>query len=151
MSLFSKLAKINYFEFESSSGEKSQTGWNGYAKGSVITKVEQDSIYFKEQGYFKLDKASREAKIENEYIWQKIDSNRIRLFHARFGYNNLVNLFDLVPKDKDSWHSENQHVCVDDLYSAELSILDKSIELSWKIVGPKKNELIKYMYLSKNS
>ncbi|MED7789242.1 DUF6314 family protein [Francisella sp. 19X1-34] len=146
MDLFSRLTKINYFEFEASSGEKSQTGWNGNARGNVTTKVEQDSIYFKEQGYFKLSNTDRETKIENEYIWQKIDSNRIRLSHARFGYNNLVTLFDLIPKGQDAWHSENQHVCVDDLYSAKLHILDSGIELIWEISGPKKQEKIRYFY-----
>ncbi|QIW10972.1 DUF6314 family protein [Francisella sp. LA112445] len=146
MDLFSRLAKINCFEFESSSGEKSQTGWNGRAKGNVTIKVEQDSIYFKEQGRFTLSNTDRETKIENEYIWQKIDSNRIRLFHARFGYDNLVTLFDLIPKDENTWHSENQHVCVDDLYAAELYILDNSIELIWQISGPKKQEKIRYFY-----
>lgn len=146
MELFSRLVKINYFEFESSSGEKSQTGWNGNAKGSVTIKVEQDLIFFKEQGRFKLNCNERETKIENEYIWQEIDSNRIRLFHARFGYDNLVTLFDLIPKDKNSWYSEKQHVCVDDLYSAELYILNNTIELIWQISGPKKQEKIKYFY-----
>ncbi|WP_150466365.1 DUF6314 family protein [Francisella sp. SYW-9] len=146
MDLFSQLAKINGFEFESSSGEKSQTGWNGSAKGSVTIKVEQNSIYFKEQGHFKLNNTDRETKIENEYIWQKINSKRIRLSHARFGYENLVTLFDLIPKDENTWHSENQHVCVDDLYSAELYILDTGIELTWQISGPKKQEKIKYFY-----
>lgn len=147
MDLFSQLTKINYFEFESSSGEKSQTGWNGSAKGSVTIKIEQDLIYYKEQGRLKLNCTERETKIENEYIWQKIDSNRIRLFHARFGYDNLVKLFDLIPKSKGIWHSEKQHVCVDDLYSAELNILDNTIELIWKISGPKKQEKIRYLYI----
>lgn len=146
MELFSKLTKISNFEFESSSGEKSQTGWNGSAKGSVTIKIEQDLIYFKEQGRFKLNCTERETKIENEYIWQKIDSKRIRLFHARFGYDNLVTLFDLIPKDKNSWYSEKQHVCVNDLYSAELYILNNAIELIWQISGPKKQEKIKYLY-----
>ncbi|MBK2092993.1 DUF6314 family protein [Francisella philomiragia] len=146
MELFSKLINIRHFKYESKSGKKSQTGWNGHGHGTVITHQNDNCIYFKEEGSFILDGSEKLINISNEYIWQKINSQRISLSHARFGYNNLVKLFDLIRIDDNLWQSEQAHVCVDDLYSAQLYNLESEISLVWKISGPKKDELINYKY-----
>ncbi|MEY8672764.1 DUF6314 family protein [Francisella philomiragia] len=146
MELFSKLLNIRHFKYESKSSKKSQTGWNGHGYGTVITYQKDNCIYFKEQGYFILDSSNKPINISNEYIWQKINPQRISLSHARFGYNNLVKLFDLIHIDDNLWQSEQAHVCVDDLYSAQLYNLESEISLVWKISGPKKDELINYKY-----
>ncbi|AIT09537.1 hypothetical protein LO80_05855 [Candidatus Francisella endociliophora] len=149
MDLFSRLLTINSFEFKSSSGEKSQTGWSGSGKGKVITTREYDTIYFKEEGVFKLDGTSKQNKISNEYVWQQISPSKISLSHARFGYNNLVKLFDLKQIDETTWQSIQPHICIDDLYIAKLKVLDNCVELIWEITGPKKDEVIRYKYSSK--
>lgn len=146
MELFSKLLNMRHFKYESKSGQNSQTGWNGHGYGTVITQQKDNCIYFKEEGYFILDSSNKSINISNEYIWQKINSQRISLSHARFGYNNLVKLFDLIHIDDNLWQSEQAHVCVDDLYSAQLYNLESEISLVWKISGPKKDELINYKY-----
>ncbi|WP_432773149.1 DUF6314 family protein [Francisella salimarina] len=146
MELLSKLLNIRHFKYESKSGQNSQTGWNGDGYGTVITQQKDNCIYFKEEGYFILDRSNKPINISNEYIWQKINSQRISLSHARFGYNNLVKLFDLIRIDDNLWQSEQAHVCVDDLYSAQLYNLESEISLVWKISGPKKDELINYKY-----
>lgn len=146
MDLFSKLLNIRHFKYESKSGKNSQTGWNGQGYGTVITPQKDNCIYFKEEGSFILDGSKKPINISNEYIWQKINSQRISLSHARFGYNNLVKLFDLICIDDNLWQSEQAHICVDDLYSAQLYNLENEISLVWKISGPKKDELIDYKY-----
>ncbi|WP_150465733.1 DUF6314 family protein [Francisella sp. SYW-2] len=146
MELLSKLLNIRHFKYESKSGQNSQTGWNGDGYGTVITQQKDNCIYFKEEGYFILDSSNKPINISNEYIWQKINSQRISLSHARFGYNNLVKLFDLIRIDDNLWQSEQAHVCVDDLYSAQLYNLESEISIVWKISGPKKDELINYKY-----
>ncbi|QEO57802.1 DUF6314 family protein [Francisella marina] len=148
MELFSKLLNIRHFKYESKSGQNSQTGWNGDGYGTVITQQKDNCIYFKEEGYFILDSSNKPINISNEYIWQKINSQRISLSHARFGYNNLVKLFDLIHIDDNLWQSEQAHVCVDDLYLAQLYNLESEISLVWKISGPKKDEIISYKYTS---
>ncbi|MEY8766120.1 MULTISPECIES: DUF6314 family protein [Francisella] len=148
MELFSKLLNIRHFKYESKSGQNSQTGWNGDGYGTVITQQKDNCIYFKEEGYFILDSSNKPINISNEYIWQKINSQRISLSHARFGYNNLVKLFDLIRIDDNLWQSEQAHVCVDDLYLAQLYNLESEISLVWKISGPKKDEIISYKYTS---
>lgn len=146
MRLFSLLQQIQTFEFNSSTKGKSQTGWNGSGNGTVSTKVKQDCVFFKEDGFFKLDISSQQTKISNEYIWKQISPNKIKLSHARFGYDNAVTLFNLIKISDNIWQSEEAHVCVDDLYSAKLTIKEDLIKLSWNISGPKKDETIEYLY-----
>ncbi|QLE79598.1 hypothetical protein FLM55_07565 [Francisella sp. Scap27] len=146
MNLFSYLQQIKSFEFISSSKGKSQTGWNGSGNGTVSTKIKQGCILFKEDGFFKLDISSQQTKISNEYIWKQISPNKIKLSHARFGYENTVTLFNLIKISETIWQSEEAHVCVDDLYSAKLEITSNAIKLEWDIVGPKKDECIEYIY-----
>ncbi|GMN89039.1 DUF6314 family protein [Francisella sciaenopsi] len=146
MELFSKLLNIQHFKYESKSGKNSQTGWNGDGYGTVISQQKDNCIYFKEEGFFILNSSNKPISISNEYIWQKINPQRISLSHARFGYNNLVKLFDLIRIDDNLWQSEQAHICVDDLYSAKLYNLESEISLVWKISGPKKDEFLKYRY-----
>jgi hypothetical protein len=146
MNLFSYLQQIKSFEFISSSKGKSQTGWNGKGYGTVSTNVVNNQIFFKENGFFKLDISSQQTKVSNEYIWKQISPNKIKLSHARFGYKNAVTLFNLIKISDTIWQSEEAHVCVDDLYSAKLEITSNSIKLEWGIVGPKKDEAIEYFY-----
>ena len=146
MSLIVKLKRICSFKFESFSGNSSLTKWSGKGKGKVSIRLDKDCIFFEENGFLQLDISEKQNKISNEYIWQQIDNKRISLSHARFGYNNKVKLFDLVYKDENLWQSDTDHVCGDDLYSAKLIILNDKIELIWQILGPKKEEIIKYQY-----
>ncbi|ABK90569.1 hypothetical protein IBE20_08730 [Francisella tularensis subsp. novicida] len=146
MDLFSKLLQTKHFEFSAKCGKKSLTGWNGHGHGTVIVQQNDNTITFKEDGSFKLDSSTKVLSISNEYIWQKIDTNRISLSHARFGYSNLVKLFDLIRIDDNLWQSEQEHVCVDDLYSAVIEIFTDQIKLDWQILGPKKDEKITYNY-----
>jgi len=148
MDLFEKLIKVNFFEFVSRSGKNSKTGWSGHGTGNVeIIKDNNNTVYFKEHGNFKLESSSQDIKISNEYVWHSINPQEISLSHARFGYANLVKLFDLIEVDNTYWRSKQEHVCVDDLYSADLRVLDNHIKLVWRIVGPKKGETIEYLYL----
>ncbi|APC92392.1 MULTISPECIES: DUF6314 family protein [Francisella] len=146
MDLFSKLLQVKYFEFSSKCGEKSLTGWKGYGHGTVTVQQNNNSICFKESGSLKLNISDKVLNISNEYIWQSIDSNLISLSHARFGYNNLVKLFDLIRIDDNLWQNQQVHVCIDDLYSAIIEIFTDQIKLKWQISGPKKDELIIYKY-----
>ena len=71
MNLFNELLKVKTFEFKAQAGENSQTGWNGYGRGSIELQEDSDTIYFKEDGKLKLDCSKSEVKIANEYVWQK--------------------------------------------------------------------------------
>ncbi|MDE4940613.1 hypothetical protein NAI66_11785, partial [Francisella tularensis subsp. holarctica] len=66
---------------------------------TVIVQQNDNIITFKEDGSFKLDSYTKFLSISNEYICQKINTNRISLSHARFGYSNLVKLYDLIRID----------------------------------------------------
>ncbi|MDE5005212.1 hypothetical protein NAI73_12775, partial [Francisella tularensis subsp. holarctica] len=65
--------------------KKSLTGWNGNGHGTVRVQQNDNIITFKEDGSFKLDSYTKFLSISNEYICQKIKTNRISLSHSRFG------------------------------------------------------------------
>lgn len=146
MNLFSSLQQVKSFKFNASAGINSATNWNGIGHGKVVTRIEDNQIFFKEEGSFSLENITKPTNIFNEYIWTKLSEDKLRLSHARFGYKNTVTLFDLIKISETIWQSEEAHVCVDDLYSAELEITSNAIKLKWNIAGPKKDETIEYNY-----
>ena len=146
MNLFTSLINIQNFRFKATAGEKSSTNWNGTGQGKVITNLNGNKLFFKEEGSFKLDAISKETKIFNEYIWTQLSENKLRHSHSRFGYNNEVILFELEAVTNTQWASINPHICGKDLYSAELLIGSNYIKLKWRIIGPKKDETIEYFY-----
>jgi len=148
MNLFEKLAIIKHFKFKAIAGKKSSTNWNGAGEGNVSTSIKDNKLFFKEDGFFKLDENPRAIKIFNEYIWTQLSNNRLRLSHSRFGYDSEIILFELKPIAIEHWVSSEAHVCGNDLYSAELKIINSTIKLSWIIKGPKKDEFIAYTYTS---
>lgn len=145
MSVWPRLAEIRSLRFSARSATKS--GWNGAGCGSVaVGHPSPNTITFVESGTWQPE-AGRELVFSNVFRWSRSDSGEsIRLEHLRRGSANPITLFDLVPRDKDSWHSATPHVCGDDLYSADLTTGLRAIELLWTVRGPKKNEEIHYWY-----
>ncbi len=146
MNLFSSLQQVKSFKFNASAGKNSATNWNGIGQGKVATKIENNKIFFKEEGSFSLENITKPTNIFNEYIWTRLSEDKLKLSHARFGCKNTVTLFYLINLSDTVWQSEEDHVCVEDLYSAKLEITRNSIKLKWNIVGPKKDETIEYSY-----
>ncbi len=129
-------------------------GWKGTGQGVVNTNYESDFIgsvddmlYFRESGTFVLDVNQHQLETNNEFIWHRVDAERIRLFHSRFGRDNQVELFDLIPQPStNNWVSEASHLCGDDLYSGSVSLVDGKLEFIWQITGPRKDEHLHYIY-----
>jgi hypothetical protein len=129
-------------------------GWKGEGEGTVTTtlsnssdSITDDKLYFHESGSFVLDANQYKLDTNNEFIWQRIDSDRIRLFHSRFGRDNQVELFDLIPEPTtNQWVSEASHLCGDDLYSGSVAINNGQLEFIWQITGPRKDEHLHYIY-----
>jgi hypothetical protein len=129
-------------------------GWKGEGEGTVTTtlssssdSITDDKLYFHESGQFVLDANQYKLDTNNEFIWQRIDADRIRLFHSRFGRDNQVELFDLIPEPTtNQWVSEASHLCGDDLYSGSVAINNGQLEFIWQITGPRKDEHLHYIY-----
>ncbi|MHC5539218.1 DUF6314 family protein [Singulisphaera rosea] len=74
------------------------------------------------------------------------DNQRIRLKYLRFGLQNPVYLFDLVPESQRVLTSAEPHVCQEDRCSARMEVGDATVHLSWTVIGPRKDERIAYSY-----
>ncbi len=120
------------------------TGWNGDGKGNVLVAFDSDAILtFHERGSWQ----SQNMTFSNTFRWT-IDrsAGMISLEHLRLGPNNPVFLFHLVPTGNQSLASIDSHLCEEDVYLAQVSWDRHHIRLSWRVIGPKKNEEMEYYY-----
>ncbi|OBT06655.1 hypothetical protein A9264_08780 [Vibrio sp. UCD-FRSSP16_10] len=146
--LWQQLQLINQYQYQSKPGEKSIMGWAGEGSGQVlIEKDHQQTLYFKEQGQFTLAQNGYTVETNNEFIWQRLSDNKIKLLHSRFGRENAIELFILsYDAESKQWISDSAHVCGDDLYSGIAIWSNNSIEFTWSISGPRKQENLHYRY-----
>jgi hypothetical protein len=70
----------------------------------------------------------------------------ITLEHLRFGIKHPVYLFTLVPQDEKTLESQEPHICKEDSYFGKVRCDNHFIQLNWRVIGPKKNEEIDYLY-----
>ena len=137
------LSKIVSLRFTSES--KNKTGWQGSGSGTVsIDQPEEKVLIFNEQGRWKNENGN-EFSFTNIYRWS-FEQSSVKLEHLRFGNAQAVYLFHLKAKQKNFWVSDCPHKCDLDYYSAILNIEENQVVLKWDVVGPEKNEKIKYWY-----
>ena len=147
VNVWEKMNTIKQMTFSAVSLGQENTGWNGVGKGQVIIQKQTDDvIVFNESGLW-TSKDGDELSFKNVFRWT-LDrfQQLITLEHMRFGEQNPVFLFHLAQTDEDSLESINSHVCKDDTYLGQVKCSDHSIKLNWRIIGPKKNEEINYIY-----
>jgi hypothetical protein len=112
-----------------------------------VEHVDGVTMLFHENGRWSPE-GSRELTFNNIFRWTRDpDGLLIRLEHLRFGPENPVYLFDLVPESGRVLTSAVPHVCQEDLYSARMEVGDGAVHLSWTITGPRKDERIAYSYM----
>lgn len=142
--LMKRLAEVTRLEFRAlTNGQKS--GWQGNGRGAVsVASLDSSSVLFTETGSWKTEEG-RQIDFRNIYRWSDVDDG-IRLEHLRFGPDQPIYLFDLRPVSMSQWISRSPHVCREDCYKADLVIGSSSIELTWRITGPEKDETIHYIY-----
>ncbi|WP_430461447.1 DUF6314 family protein [Thalassolituus sp. LLYu03] len=146
--LWARLQTTAAFSYVSAPGPRSQTGWHGEGRGRVSVEIiSDDELHFVEQGTFQLQ-GGQSIDMHNRFIWQK-RAGAIALSHGRRG--ERVFLFELVPTTEKNWSSAQDHVCINDLYSGDLSENDTGFSLTWHITGPKKDEHLFYQYGADNS
>lgn len=84
----------------------------------------------------------------NTYRWTlNLAESILRLEHLRFGADQPVYLFDLMPESYGVLASMQPHVCQEDCYTARLEYDANGIRLTWTVAGTEKNETIEYYYL----
>lgn len=123
------------------------SGWNGLGKGNIdLKRVEENVLIFQEKGSW-VSEENKNFEFSNAFRWTfQADSGAILLEHLRFGVQNPVYLFALVPIDSNTLESIDSHVCKEDSYFGQLRCDKHFVQFNWRVIGPKKNEEIDYLY-----
>lgn len=142
-----RLNKVHQLSFNAKTNSRDDLGWHGKGKGEVTVMREGDSaIIFNEKGNWH-GKDDQSIDFSNIFRWS-IDRHAgvISLEHLRRGPNHPVFLFHLAPSTNNSLSSVDAHFCEGDVYFGQLFLDRHSLRLNWRVIGPKKNEEIDYIY-----
>jgi hypothetical protein len=103
-------------------------------------------LTFNEKGHWK-GRTGPSVSFSNIFRWT-LDRTAevISLEHLRRGLDHPVFLFHLVPTSEYSLSSIHSHLCDDDSYFGQVDFDEQGLRLSWRVIGPKKNETIEYFY-----
>jgi hypothetical protein len=141
--LWNQLGNITRIEFSARS-DSGGIGWNGKGSGFVdARKTGDNQLVFIESGTW----ISKDTSLpfSNIFRWTK-NTEIIQLEHLRYGEDNPVSLFSLTSMSNSCWKSQQPHYCEADIYDAEIRISGVLLEMNWTIIGPKKNETLRYVY-----
>ncbi len=120
-------------------------GMHGKADVKVIEEG-SSVIYFHESGAWQT-KTGKEIQFSNTLRWTlDLPSGTIALEHLRHGASKPVFLFHLKPKKESLLASIDSHLCGSDAYFGQVQLGSTHLQLSWKILGPKKNDRIESLY-----
>lgn len=147
LAFWEKLKMVKQLSFHSKSKAKVENGLSGRGQGEVIsTKEGSNILVFSEKGTWQ-SAHGNEVNFSNIFRWT-LDRNAgvISLEHLRRGPDYPVFLFHLSPTGKHSLSSVDSHLCGEDSYFGQIHFDRYSIRLSWRVIGPKKNEEIDYFY-----
>jgi hypothetical protein len=115
------------------------------AEGKVQVIEETPSmLLFWESGHWQDEKR---MQFTNALRWTlELSNGSIGLEHLRQGRSHPVFLFHLKPAKKGRLVSIDPHVCGRDTYLGQVDLGPHFLKLSWRIVGPKKNDWIEIRY-----
>ncbi|MDP1836107.1 MAG: DUF6314 family protein [Chlamydiales bacterium] len=115
--------------------------------GEVTVSSEGENvIIYSEKGTW-TSQRNTQIDFTNVQRWNlNLTDGVISLQHLRRGLSNPVALVDMVPVDSRSLSSVDCHVCGSDIYSARLYLVDPGLQLSWRVIGPRKDDEMEYCY-----
>lgn len=148
LEFWEKLSSVKRVSFSAYAKSKENSGWNRRGTGEVnVSRKNPNILLFNEKGFWK-DKDDKDISFINSFRWT-LDriSQMISLEHLRHGLENPVFLFHLAPSTMHSLSSINSHLCDGDSYFGQAHFDQHSLKLTWRVIGPKKNEEIEYSYL----
>ncbi len=141
--VWDKLRQTRFLQFDARS--EAGTGWNGVGVGLVsVSAPTDDVIVFEESGVWQ-PPGRPEIRFNNVFRWTR-NGDTLKLDHLRFGPDRPVFLFDLTINGDGEWRDVSPHLCRKDCYSANLGLEGDRLLVSWSVVGPHKQESIRYRY-----
>lgn len=145
--IWKKLPSTGSLSFTSHAQSQGSFDLVGTGTGQVkVRKINDHTVIFEEKGTW-ISKEQQEFKFTNVFKWTfEPIQNVITLEHLRFGEKNPVFLFHLAQVDEHTLQSVSSYVCKEDTYLGQVRCDGSSISLNWRILGPKKNDEINYIY-----
>lgn len=149
LAFWEKLLNVTKLTFHAKTNSKDGGGWNGKGQGEVISTKHGDNVLiFNEKGTWR-GKQDVNVSFSNVFRWTlDCHAKMISLEHLRHGSERPVFLFHLTPSGKHSLSSVDSHLCAEDTYFGQIHFDNHSLRLSWRVIGPKKNEELDYYYSS---
>lgn len=145
--LWERLKQVTSLSFSAQSKQTHPSGWNGTGKASVtIETPTSHCLIFHEKGVW-TSADGTQCDFKNSYRWTWVPKKTlISLEHLRHGPENPVFLFELTPISTHQFETLHPFLCRDDTYLATLTRQTDAIAFRWRILGPRKNEEILYIY-----
>ena len=123
---------------------KTESGFEGVGEVAVV--AQDETLLFQEKGQWIYPK-THALDFSNTLCWSfDRKTQMISLEHLRYGSNHPVFLFHLAPREPNHLESVAPHLCRDDCYSGRIEFDEKNIRFTWRILGPKKNEVLYHTY-----
>jgi len=120
---------------------QTQSETNGY--GEVKVNHNKDTLLFTETGHW----IQQGIDFSNILRWTLDRSAQmVALEHLRYGPDRAVFLFHLAPTGPNTLQSIDSHLCADDCYFGRIEFTKQHIRLLWRIIGPRKNEILHHIY-----
>lgn len=117
----------------------------GKAEVDVSTPV-PSIVIFQEKGFWLLDDLP-DTSFNNIFRWTlDLKDSLISLEHLRYGQNHPVFLFHLAPTHPGMLESVDSHLCGEDTYLGNIIWNLNQIQFHWRIIGPRKNDELIYLY-----
>jgi len=148
LGIWDRFKTVREFTLHARSRLKEEIGWNGGGRGHVLVVQESDNVLiFHERGEWR-EGPNQNMAFSNTFRWT-LDrlAGMISLEHLRLGPANPVFLFHLAPSDPNLLASVDSHLCEEDVYLAHVGLDRSQVKLSWRVIGPKKNEEMEYFYV----
>lgn len=146
MAFWEALLRVTQLTFDAKSRSE-EKGWHRKGQGEVgLIKEKADTVTFHEKGTWR-GQQGESVSFTNVFRW-KLDRSAgvVSLEHLRRGPEHPVFLFYLAPASPGSLLSVDSHLCGGDAYLGQVRFDRHSLRLSWRVIGPKKNEEIDYYY-----
>lgn len=145
--LWNRLLQVNHLSFSARSKSDPPSGRNGVGKAKVeVKKWGTHVLVFHEQGRW-VSEEGKSFDFKNVFRWTQHETKPLMtLEHLRHGPDYPVLLFELTPTSPGHFESVHPFLCNQDTYLAHLHHEHHVIRLDWRILGPRKNEEIHYIY-----
>lgn len=142
---FNRLSKVSFLKLRATFKKEHQVDSKEGHATVLISQDQSNELIFHEKGVWQI--SFQEVAFTNTFRFTLDEKAQlISLEHLRYGYEKPVFLFNLTTNHPYSLESLNPHICSEDTYLGNIEWNRDEVVLSIRIIGPKKNDLLTYIY-----